>query len=224
MTGSYKPTLQSLRSWRDKEKGDLPLHDALVCPDDGGLDVDGMVPHSPQLHGLLQSSHHEQSVVSLCLGKHRGHVGAQTASWLRVARDHANLRWHRWARCGGGSPGSPSLPTPSACPRSSAWSWSDRTGEPPRRSRCSNRCRCERCAPRSAGATRERQNANTVSNACTATGNKLSLRSLIRHRYTLKARQKRRRRFIFLLFTGFWFVGIWWIIKLIRPHSKIVQK
>lgn len=37
--------------------------------DDGGLDVDGMVPHPPQLHGLLQSSHHEQSIVSLCWGR-----------------------------------------------------------------------------------------------------------------------------------------------------------
>lgn len=37
--------------------------------DDGGLDVDGMVPHPPQLHGLLQSSHHKQSIVSLCWGK-----------------------------------------------------------------------------------------------------------------------------------------------------------
>lgn len=48
---------------------DVPLHDALVCADDGSLDVDGMVPHPPQLHGLLQSSHHEQSVVSLCWGR-----------------------------------------------------------------------------------------------------------------------------------------------------------
>lgn len=34
--------------------------------DDGRLDVDGVVPHPPQLHGLLQSPDHEQSVVSLC--------------------------------------------------------------------------------------------------------------------------------------------------------------
>lgn len=49
----------------------VPLHDALVRADDGGLDVDGMVPHPSQLHGLLQSSHHEQSVVSLCSSRHK---------------------------------------------------------------------------------------------------------------------------------------------------------
>lgn len=56
-----------------------PLHDALVGANDGGLDVDGMVPHAPQLHGLLQSSHHEQSIMPLCFGKRRdkdrGRVG-----------------------------------------------------------------------------------------------------------------------------------------------------
>lgn len=45
-----------------------PLHDALVCADDGGLNVDGVVPHPPQLHGLLQRSNHKQSIVSLCSG------------------------------------------------------------------------------------------------------------------------------------------------------------
>lgn len=45
----------------------LPLHDALVCADDWRLDVDGVVPHPPQLHGLLQSSDHKQSIVSLCV-------------------------------------------------------------------------------------------------------------------------------------------------------------
>lgn len=43
-----------------------PLHDALVRADDGGLNVDGMVPHPSQLHGLLQSSNHEERVVPLC--------------------------------------------------------------------------------------------------------------------------------------------------------------
>lgn len=44
--------------------------------DDGGLDVDGVVPHPPQLHGLLQRSHHEQSVVSLCVEREGRHVAA----------------------------------------------------------------------------------------------------------------------------------------------------
>lgn len=68
--------------------GDLPLHDALVGTDDGGLDVDGVVPHPPQLHGLLQSSHHEQGVVSLCLGqtqRKRFAVACTTQSRQRAA-------------------------------------------------------------------------------------------------------------------------------------------
>lgn len=60
------------------KNGDTPLHDALMGSDDGGLDVDGMVPHSPELHGLLQSSHHEQSIMSLCFGK------AEADSTLRL--------------------------------------------------------------------------------------------------------------------------------------------
>lgn len=39
-------------------------------PDNGGLDVDGVVPHSPQLHGLIQRPHHVQGIVSLCTHKH----------------------------------------------------------------------------------------------------------------------------------------------------------
>lgn len=46
--------------------------------DDRGLNVDGMVPHPPELHGLLQSSHHEQSIMSLCWGK------AEADSTLRL--------------------------------------------------------------------------------------------------------------------------------------------
>lgn len=46
-----------------------PLGDAFVCPDDGGLDVYRVVPHSPQLHGLVQGPHHVQGVVALCRGQ-----------------------------------------------------------------------------------------------------------------------------------------------------------
>lgn len=43
-----------------------PLRDAFVRPDDGGLDVDGVVTHPSQLHGLFQGADHVQSVVSFC--------------------------------------------------------------------------------------------------------------------------------------------------------------
>lgn len=43
-----------------------PLGDALVGPDDGGLDVDGVVPHPPQLQRLVQGAHHIQGVMTLC--------------------------------------------------------------------------------------------------------------------------------------------------------------
>ncbi len=73
-----------------------PLCDALVRPDDGGLDVDGMVSHPPQLHGLLQSSHHEQSVVSLCLDtaerdKESGHGGAGAAGGEEMSESERKL-------------------------------------------------------------------------------------------------------------------------------------
>jgi len=46
--------------------GFLPLCDALVRPDDGGLDVDGVITHPSQLHGFLQSTDHIQGIVTLC--------------------------------------------------------------------------------------------------------------------------------------------------------------
>lgn len=69
---------------------DIPLHDALVGADDGGLDVDGMVSHSPQLHGLLQSSHHEQSVVPLCAHKDRQRE-RERPCWCRCSRRRGNV-------------------------------------------------------------------------------------------------------------------------------------
>lgn len=45
-----------------------PFRDAFVGSDDGGLDVYRVVPHSAQLHGFIQGSHHVQSVVTLCGG------------------------------------------------------------------------------------------------------------------------------------------------------------
>lgn len=43
-----------------------PLCDALVRPDDGGLDVDGVVTHPSEFHGFLQSTDHVQGIVALC--------------------------------------------------------------------------------------------------------------------------------------------------------------
>ena len=47
-----------------------PLCDALVRPDDGGLDVDGVVTHPSQLHGFLQSADHVQRVMTLYTHTH----------------------------------------------------------------------------------------------------------------------------------------------------------
>lgn len=44
----------------------LPFCDALVSAYDGRLDVDGVVPHPPQLHSLVQGPDHVQGVVPLC--------------------------------------------------------------------------------------------------------------------------------------------------------------
>lgn len=76
-----------------------PLHDALVGADDGGLDVDGVVPHPPQLHGLLQRAHHEQGVVPLWRHKGTkgvGHVGVDGPSrQRRRGGGETHLRWRR---------------------------------------------------------------------------------------------------------------------------------
>lgn len=77
-------------------------------------------------------------------------VTVRRERWRVAHSETNNLRWRPWARCDGGSPGSPSWPKRSECLRSWVWSWSGRTEEPPRRNRCSNRCRYERCEPRSA--------------------------------------------------------------------------
>ena len=89
---------------------------------------------------------------------------AEAVGWGNAVGEETDLRWRRWARCGGGSPGSPSWPRPSECLRNWVWSWSDRTGGPPRRNRCSNRCRYERCAPRSAGGTEDTTFSRCITN------------------------------------------------------------
>lgn len=48
-----------------------PLCDALVRPDDGGLDVDGVVTHPSELHGFLQSADHVQRVMTLYAQTHK---------------------------------------------------------------------------------------------------------------------------------------------------------
>lgn len=62
-----------LKVWREEDKclsvHVSPLCDAFVRPDDGGLEVDGVVTHPSQLHGLLQGTHHVQSIVALCTQK-----------------------------------------------------------------------------------------------------------------------------------------------------------
>lgn len=45
-----------------------PFSDTFVGSDDGRLDVDGVVPHPAQLHGLVQGSHHVQGIMALCAG------------------------------------------------------------------------------------------------------------------------------------------------------------
>ena len=42
-----------------------PLGDALVRSDDGRLDVDGVVPHAPQLQGFVQGAHYIKRIVPL---------------------------------------------------------------------------------------------------------------------------------------------------------------
>ena len=95
--------------------------------------------------------------VSLFRKKHRNMMMQQveTVGGGSAVGEWTDLHWRRWAQCGGGSPGNPSWPRRSECLQNWVWSWSDRTGGPPRRIRCSNRCRCERCAPKSAGGTEE---------------------------------------------------------------------
>ena len=61
---------------RNIEKGASPFCDALVRPNDGGLDVDGVIPHPSQLHGLVQRPHHIQGVVPLCGHVHINVTGA----------------------------------------------------------------------------------------------------------------------------------------------------
>ncbi len=48
----------------------VPFHDALVGAYHRGLYVDGVIPHSSQLHGFIQSAHYIQSVMPLW--QHRG--------------------------------------------------------------------------------------------------------------------------------------------------------
>lgn len=52
-------------------------------PDNGGLDVDGVVPHSPQLHGLIQCPHNIQGIVSLWAHTHT-HTQLQTLQTMYV--------------------------------------------------------------------------------------------------------------------------------------------
>lgn len=68
-----------------------PLRDAFVRPDDGGLDVDGVVSHPSQLHGLLQGADHVQSVVSFCTHTQQFQ--------LTAAADHQRGRYRARPAC-----------------------------------------------------------------------------------------------------------------------------
>lgn len=94
-----------------------PLCDAFVRPDDGGLDVDGMVSHPSQLHGFLQGADHVQSVVSFCTVNRRlshccspppgGHV---TPSSVLTSTGVRQLRPAEEAQVSGPSPDSLRVP------------------------------------------------------------------------------------------------------------------
>lgn len=119
-----------------------PLRDAFVRPDDGGLDVDGVVTHPSQLHGLFQGADHVQSVVSFCTHSQQFQLtrrclsnccsrppeGGATELSRRVPAlwpctittddPRPHLHWRPSARSCGGSPGIQSEPRQSVCPRS----------------------------------------------------------------------------------------------------------